>query len=135
MDAAVRERVRERAGNRCEYCRLRQKHTPFVLQIEHIVARKHGGGDELSNLALACDRYNLHKGSDLTGIDPGTNQIVELFNPRAASWHEHFILQEVEIVGRSACGRATVRVLQMNAARRVRVRAALLNRGELDVGD
>jgi hypothetical protein len=74
MDAAVRELVRERAGNRCEYCRLRQDHTPFVLQIEHIIARKHGGGDELSNLALACDRCNLHKGSDLTAIDPETKQ-------------------------------------------------------------
>ena len=133
MDAAVRELVRRRAGNRCEYCRLRQEHTPYVLQIEHIVARKHDGGDELSNLALACDRCNLHKGSDLSGIDPETKQIVGLFNPRTESWHEHFILQEVEILGRSASGRATVRVLKMNSPRRLRVRAALQKRGELDV--
>src|SRR5207244_1999940 len=58
---------------------------------------------------------SLHKGSDLTGIDPETKQIVEIFNPRTAPWHEHFRLQEVEIVGRSACGRATVSLLQMNA--------------------
>jgi hypothetical protein len=90
MDAALRELVRQRAGNRCEYCRLHQHHSPFVLQIEHIVARKHGGNDDSSNLALACDRCNLHKGSDLTGIDPETNQIVALFHPRTQSWIEHF---------------------------------------------
>src|SRR5262245_6835178 len=119
MDAAHRKTVRQRAGNRCEYCRLRQEHTPFTLQIEHLVARKHGGSDDLSNLALACDRCNLHKGSDLTGIDPETNQVVRLFNPRADSWHEHFNLRGVEIMGQTPCGRATVRVLQMNAARRL----------------
>ena len=64
MDASVRALVRRRAGNRCEYCLLRQEHLPFsTFQIEHIVARKHGGNDEASNLALACDRCNSHKGA------------------------------------------------------------------------
>ena len=30
--------------------------------IEHIVPRAHGGGDDLENLALACDRCNFEKG-------------------------------------------------------------------------
>jgi hypothetical protein len=132
MDAELRVLVRERAGHRCEYCRLHQDHTPYKLQIEHIVARKHGG-DEAANLALACDRCNLHKGSDLTTINPGTKQIIELFNPRTQSWHEHFVLNDVEIVGQTAVGRATVRLLQMNAARRLRLRIALQKRGELNV--
>ncbi|HEX5103638.1 MAG TPA: hypothetical protein VFV87_07510 [Pirellulaceae bacterium] len=35
MDAATRRFIRERAGNRCEYCQLSQEHSPlFVLQIE-----------------------------------------------------------------------------------------------------
>lgn len=61
MDAALREMVRKRGGNRCEYCHLRQEHSPFVLQVEHVVSRKHGGTDDPSNLALACDRCNLQK--------------------------------------------------------------------------
>ena len=37
MDATVRELVRRRAGNRCEYCLLKQAHLPFSrFQVEHI---------------------------------------------------------------------------------------------------
>ncbi len=132
MDADLRELVRERAGYRCEYCRLRQEHSPFVLQVEHIVPRKHGGDDDPSNLALACDRCNLHKGSNLSGIDPETKQVVSLFHPRSQSWHEHFTLQDLYIVGLTSCGRATVRVLNMNAPRRIRLRATLQERDKLD---
>lgn len=133
MEADIREWVRQRAGNRCEYCRLRQEHSVLVLQIEHIVARKHGGNDEPSNLALSCDRCNLHKGPNLSGIDPETKHVVTLFHPRLQAWHEHSGLEGAHIVGLTACGRATVRVLNMNAARRVRLRAGLQQRGELDV--
>lgn len=83
MDPALRERVRTRAGQRCEYCRLHQRYAPFVsFHIEHIVPRQHGGSDDPSNLALACHRCNLHKGPNLTGIDPESGQVVQLFNPR-----------------------------------------------------
>jgi hypothetical protein len=133
MEKAVRDLVRQRAGDRCEYCRICQEHSPLSLQIEHIVACKHGGSDDPSNLAWACDRCNLHKGSDLSGIDPITKQVVQLFHPRLQSWPEHFALDGIEIIGLTACGPATVNVLRMNAPRRVRLRAALQKRGELDV--
>ncbi|MBI3462910.1 MAG: HNH endonuclease [Planctomycetes bacterium] len=56
MDAAVRAAVRERAGDGCEYCHRRQSDSPFIpLQIEHVIARKHGGDDELQNLACVGD--------------------------------------------------------------------------------
>ena len=56
MDETLRELVRLRSGNRCEYCRVRQEHVPLTkLQVEHIVARQHAGEDDLTNLALACD--------------------------------------------------------------------------------
>jgi hypothetical protein len=133
MDTDLRDLVRQRARNRCEYCHLRQEHSPYTLQLEHIVARQHGGNDELANLALACDRGNLHKGPNLSGIDPESNQVVSLFNPRTQSWHEHFTLIDLYIVGLTSCGRTTVRVLNMNAPRRVRLRAVLQDRGELEV--
>lgn len=54
MNEAQRALVRERAGNRCEYCRLHQRDSPLaVLQVEHIIPRKHGGSEDLENLALA----------------------------------------------------------------------------------
>jgi hypothetical protein len=44
MQASLQKRVRERAGNRCEYCRIRQSDDPFFrLQIDHIIAEQHDG--------------------------------------------------------------------------------------------
>lgn len=86
MEAAVRTLVRERAGDRCEYCHLKQEHLPFsTFHVEHVIARQHGGADDPSNLALACDRCNAHKGPNLSGIDPETGDIVPLYHPREHS--------------------------------------------------
>jgi 5-methylcytosine-specific restriction endonuclease McrA len=54
MTEDQRRRVRRRARNRCEYCQLPQAAIRPRHQIEHVVAIQHGGGDEPSNLALAC---------------------------------------------------------------------------------
>ena len=86
-----------------------------VLHIEHIIPKKHLGTDELENLALACIDCNLHKGPNLTGIDPETNRVTELFHPRRHCWEDHFTRRGVYIVGTSAVGRTTVRVLRMNS--------------------
>ena len=116
MDRAVANLVRERAGHRCEYCRLHQDDAPFFrFQIEHVIPKQHGGTDELSNLALACHHCNLHKGPNLAGIDPDTGQMVVLFNPRTQGWDDHFERVGAPVNGRTAVGRATVRVLAMNA--------------------
>ena len=65
----------------------------FSPSVEHIVAIKHGGSDDPSNLCLACERCNLFKGSDLTGFDSVTGMVERLFNPREQSWADHFELQ------------------------------------------
>jgi 5-methylcytosine-specific restriction endonuclease McrA len=71
IGAKTRTHVRERAQNACEYCRLHQNDSPLaVLHVEHIIPKIHGGTDDLDNLALACIDCNLHKGTNLTGIDP-----------------------------------------------------------------
>jgi len=42
IDPATRAAVRERAGDRCEYCSLAETAEPFFsFHIEHIVARQH----------------------------------------------------------------------------------------------
>jgi len=41
------------------------------------------------------------------------------------AWDDHFMLSGVTIVGLTATGRTTVRVLNMNDARRIRLRAML----------
>ncbi len=46
---AIKTQVRNRAGQRCEYCQLRQSDSPLaVLHVEHIIRRKHSGSDEIS---------------------------------------------------------------------------------------
>jgi 5-methylcytosine-specific restriction endonuclease McrA len=71
LTESTKDQVRKRAAHRCEYCQLRADDSPLArLQIEHIVPRKHGGNDDLDNLALACIDCNLRKGTNLTGIDP-----------------------------------------------------------------
>jgi HNH endonuclease len=131
MDTTLRDFVRQRAGNRCEYCRLHQRHTPvFTFHIEHIRAKQHGGTDDPLNLALACNRCNRAKGPNLSSVDPVTGQLVRLFNPREDTWETHFAFQDATIVGRTPEGRATVELLKMNGAKRVRTRATLITRGQ-----
>ena len=133
MNVELREAVRERAGGRCEYCHLAQRHQQFhPFHIEHIVARQHQGSDDFSNLALACHQCNLHKGTNLSGLDPDTNEMVRLFHPRRDVWSEHFRLEGIRIVGRTATGRTTAWLLQMNSEERLELRAVLRESGELD---
>ena len=132
MDAALRQWVRTRAGECCEYCGLQKQQAPFAqFHVDHIIARQHGGTDEPDNLALACHRCNHHKGPNLTGIDPENNEIVRLFNPRQEAWDEHFALQGLLVIGLTPVGRTTVRVLAMNAPDRIQLRAELLENDEL----
>ena len=130
MDAATRRLVRERARDRCEYCHLPQAVQPYVtFHVEHIVPHKHGGSDDPRNLALACQRCNAFKGTDLSGIDPDTGRIERLFDPTTQNWHTHFELRNAVILGRTPVGRVTVTVLGMNEDRRVQLRAELLALG------
>lgn len=123
ISAATRDAVRRRAGDRCEYCRLPQAAEPDgPFHIEHIVARQHGGSDDEANLALACHRCNRHKGPNLAGIDPVGGRPALLFHPRRENWETHFEVQQFEIIGLTAAGRATVSLLQMNAPVRVELR-------------
>jgi len=132
MDPDVRELVRTRASNACEYCRIPQEATPVIpFHVEHIVSRQHGGTDDPATLALACDRCNAYKGPNLTSIDPDSGVMVALFNPRQDVWTDHFVLRHGHIVGLTSTGRATTRLLNMNAARRVELRLEWLKEADL----
>ena len=71
-----------------------------------------------------CFACNAYKGPNLTAIDPKTKALVPLFNPRRQSWDEHFVMAGAEIRGLTPTGRATVHLLNMNAARRIALRRA-----------
>jgi len=125
ISAQTRSQVRERAENACEYCRLHQNDSPLAaLHVEHIIPRIHGGNDDMDNLALACIDCNLHKGTNLTGIDPETNEITQLFHPRRQSWADHFEWQGIYLAGKTATGRTTIRVLKINSEDQVALRSS-----------
>ncbi len=95
------------------------------LQIEHIQAQQHGGGDEPDNLALACGTCNRRKGPNLTGIDPASGAIVRLFHPRRDVWQDHFAWSGLDVIGLTDVGRTTVQVLAMNSPAQLETREAL----------
>jgi hypothetical protein len=126
MDQATRDAVQRRAGHRCEYCALHQDDSPLAaLHVEHILPRKHGGTDDLDNLALACIKCNLHKGSNVAGYDPVTSELTGLFHPRRESWDEPFAWEGALIVGKTTTGRTTIQVLQMNSEEQLELRVVL----------
>ncbi|HMC89699.1 MAG TPA: hypothetical protein VKI17_09125 [Gemmataceae bacterium] len=52
-----------------------------------------------------------------------------LFNPRRRRWDRHFIWKGPRLVGLTPCGRATISVLNMNAAHRIELRELLIEAG------
>ena len=122
VDQQLRVAVAERASYRCEYCRMHEDDDVFTFHVEHIIARKHDGETSLANLAYACQQCNLHKGPNLSGIDPDSQEIVELFHPRNHEWDDHLQFDGPRVIGLTPTGRATVRVLNMNDGDRIAFR-------------
>lgn len=129
MDARLRALVRRRARFRCEYCQFPERLAELRFQIDHIIAKQHEGSETASNLALACFRCNSQKGTNLSGVDPLSAQIVRLFHPRKNSWTEHFAWHGARLRGLTPIGRATIAVLKINRPDALLVRIALLEEG------
>lgn len=122
MNDRLRQLVRRRAKNCCEYCQIWQQQEPLPFHIEHIIPRQHGGKDLSNNLALACHHCNLHKGPNLSGLDPRNGKITRLFHPRLDDWSDHFRNRDGEIAGVTPIGRTTVNLLRMNQDGRLQLR-------------
>src|SRR5262245_48839080 len=103
IDAALRRLVRQRAGNRCEYCGLGQDELPLIVfHVDHVISRQHGGGDDADNLCESCHWCNFNKGPNLATIVD--SQLVALFNPRTQIWAEHFVMRTDLVVGLTPTG-------------------------------
>ena len=128
MTESLRDQVRRRAGNQCEYCQMLEEFDSLVFHVDHIIAQKHGGPTTLSNLAWSCFGCNNQKQSDIAGIDPEvqTTEIVRLFNPRIDDWDEHFEWNGPELDTKTPIGRVTLYVLGINFPHRIALRRLLI---------
>jgi hypothetical protein len=131
ISESLRRFVAQRAHYRCEYCLLQEDDSYSPHQIDHIVARKHGGLSDPGNLAYACLRCNAWKGSDVGSMDPRTGRFVRLFHPRQQRWDAHFVLRGVLIEPLTDEGRATAWLLKLNLDKRVVERQLLAEVGRL----
>jgi len=102
---------------------------PF--QIDHSIARKHHGADELSNLALACYDCNSYKGPNIGGRDPLSGRYVRLFHPRRDRWTDHFSWEGELLVGRTSIGQTTMYISWLNHPLMVEIRRWLIREGTL----
>jgi hypothetical protein len=131
ISAALRRFVFERAGSRCEYCRIPLEFDALPGCLDHIIARKHRGPSIADNLAVSCYHDNSFKGDNIAGIEPETVAMARLYDPRHDEWHEHFAWDHGQIVGLTAIGRTTVYVLNMNEPIRVLTRRLLVATGDI----
>ena len=132
---ALRQLVIERAVGRCEYCMIHEDDRPGSHQVDHVIALKHDGQTINENLALACAICNNNKGSDLATIDWASEGIIPLFNPRKQHWRDHFSLSGAQLVGVTAIGDATIRLLRMNDPDRILLRQVLHETGRYPPAD
>ena len=115
----IRDFVRERANGRCEYCMYPESLAFSAFEIDHIISLKHGGETSQDNLALSCPICNKYKGSDIASIDHETGNMVALYHPRKDRWTKHFRFENGLLVPLTPVGRATARLLRLNAIFRV----------------
>ena len=125
MNPKLRNSVRIRANESCEYCQLRQRDTTLPHEVDHIRARKHRGRSQAENLAYACSYCNAAKGPNVAGHDPTTDELVALFNPRTQKWNEHFRWRGAILEGKTPVSRATIDVLRINVPERIEHRQLL----------
>jgi hypothetical protein len=129
----LRREVRERAGGRCEYCRMDEAWLVWGCEVDHILSRKHGGATESSNLAFSCARCNRAKGTDIGSVHPESEELIRLYNPRRDRWDEHFRINGPRIVGLTLIGQVTVTLLQLNQDDRLFERALLQQAGRFKI--
>jgi hypothetical protein len=101
--------------------------TPFG--IDHIISKKHHGPKVASNLALSCFHCNSFKSSDIGDRDSLTRKFTPLFNPRRHKWNRHFHWEGPCLIGRTAVGRVTIDVLNINHPLHVELRHELMEEG------
>ncbi len=131
ISKALKQQVIDRAKGGCEFCLAQLRFSPNSFHIEHHIPLSRGGANTAENLTLTCPQCNLHKATKTEAIDPVTEQIVALFNPRQMDWADHFTWSDdtTQMLGTTPIGRATVVLLQTNRENLLNLRWVLRQQG------
>jgi hypothetical protein len=122
--SAFASTVQGRAAHRCEYCGMHEALQGATFHVEHTLPESRGGHTALENCAWCCPSCNLHKADRTHAVDPDTDNLVPLFNPRRDDWKEHFVWLEYHLIGRTPTARATIAALKLNTERLLLIRRA-----------
>ncbi len=125
MDEVLRQFVRTRALEKCEYCRFPEAHAFNPFQVDHIIAEKHGGLLVEINLAWSCFYCNTYKGPNIASWYALRDEVVRLYHPRKDTWRDHFQWHGVVLEGRTPIGSVTIEVLRINHIDAIAVRREL----------
>ncbi len=128
---ALRDAVRARARDRCEYCQIPDEAQVATFHCDHCIPESKGGPTSEANLAWACPRCNGSKLAATHAPDSQTGELVLLFNPRTDQWEDHFQWSDDLLIVEplSPTGRATVELLKMNRPKLQHIRALMLELG------
>ena len=125
---SIREAVVRLAQGRCEYCQCPERYSSTTFSVEHIMPRAKGGGDEIDNLAFACQGCNNRKYTATSHLDPVSGFEVPLYHPRRHGWSQHFAWSDdgKEMNGTTDVGRASVARMALNRTGVVALRELLI---------
>lgn len=128
---AVRKHIAQQARHRCGYCQTHREGQWHSADPRTRYPPSCRRRDEEENLWVSCRLCNESKGVRTEAIDPPTDNMAPLYNPRTQNWAQHFAWTDdgTEIVGLTDVGRATVDALSLNAEFRVRSRAIWVEAG------
>lgn len=129
LNRATRKLVAERAGHRCEYCRVLAYLSAFDYHVDHIIGIQHGGPNSLNNLAYVCSPCNWKKGPNISTILEFDGPLIALFNPRKQDWFDHFGTKNGVLIPQTFIAEATIKLLELNQPNKIEERYELLLAG------
>jgi HNH endonuclease len=127
IPVAIQRAILALSKNYSEYCVLPSNFSTDFFHFEHIIPVVLNGKTELENLARSCGICNNNKRDKIEHIDPLTQQIVRLYNPRQDIWTDHFQWSDDDlyIIGLTPIGRATIALLKLNRINATNLRKLL----------
>lgn len=106
--------VQKRASFCCEYCLVPEIFSFIGYELDHIISKKHGGGNETENLAWSCAFCNYRKGTDIGTVLLLSMRLVRFFNPRTDKWNEHFEVSGALVLPKTDIAEGTIKIFHFN---------------------